>query len=77
MERHRIATERVAELEKQHSMRRAKDRTLEGFIQGIGIRPLAIEEFDVKLWLTIVDKAKVLPDGRLVFTFKDRTAIET
>ncbi|NLX03493.1 MAG: hypothetical protein GXY40_13360 [Syntrophomonadaceae bacterium] len=42
----------------------------------IETRPLIIEEFDEKLWLAIVDKVTVLPDGGFMFTFKDGTDIE-
>lgn len=77
IERHRIATERIAELEALSTKRCEKNRTLESFIRDIEIRPLLIDEFNEKLWIAIVDKATVLPDGRLVFTFKDSTDIET
>lgn len=75
IERHRIATEQVAELEALHIKRCEKHKTLESFIRDIGTRPF-IEEFDEKLWLAIVDQATVLNDGRLVFTFKDGTRVE-
>jgi len=46
------------------------------FIKGIETRPLILEEFDDKLWAVTVDKVKVMPDGRLVFNFKDGANIE-
>ncbi|MCX8129700.1 MAG: recombinase family protein [Clostridia bacterium] len=34
------------------------------------------EEFDDRLWALAVGKVKVMPDGRLVFSFRDGTEIE-
>ncbi|MGE5417441.1 MAG: recombinase family protein [Acidobacteriota bacterium] len=76
MDRHQSAMERVAELEMLRNKRYEKHKILEYFIRDIETRPLIIEEFDEKLWAAIVDNVTVLPDGRLVYTFKDGTAIE-
>lgn len=76
MERHRIATERVAELEDQRRSRQNKLLILDRFIREIKTRPFAVDEFDEKLWMAAVDKVTVLPDGRLMFAFKDGTDIE-
>ncbi|MEA1961784.1 MAG: hypothetical protein U9N81_11045 [Bacillota bacterium] len=77
MERHQKATEQIAELETLRINRRKKHKTLDSFMRDIEKRPLFIEEFDKKLWIAIVDKVTVFSDGRLVFTFKDGTDIET
>jgi len=69
LERHRKATERIAELEKLKCERQNKSLMLATFIKGIESRPLVLEEFDDKLWAVAVEKAKVMPDGRLVFRF--------
>ncbi|MBS3938773.1 MAG: recombinase family protein [Peptococcaceae bacterium] len=76
LERHRRAAERVTELEGLRRERQSKLLTLEGFIQGIETRPLVLEEFDEKLWVVAVEKVRVLPDGRLMYSFKDGTGIE-
>jgi len=76
LERHRKATERVAKLEVLRRERQSKFLMLEGFIQGIEARPLAIDDFDEKLWAVAVVQVRVMPDGRLIFSFKDGTAIE-
>ncbi|MBS3985591.1 MAG: hypothetical protein KGZ66_08285 [Selenomonadales bacterium] len=76
LERHRKATERVAELEGLRRERQTKFLVLEGFIQGIERRPLVLEEFDEKLWTVAVETVRVMPDGRLMFSFKDGTEIE-
>ena len=75
LERHRKATDRVAELEKLKCERKNKYLMLETFIRGIESRPLVLEELDNKLWGVAVEKVKVMPDGRLVFSFKDGTEI--
>lgn len=76
LERHRKATERVAELEGLRCERQSKFLMLEGFIQVIEARPLILEEFDDKLWAVTVETLRVTPDDRLMFSFKDGTEIE-
>lgn len=49
---------------------------LEAFIRSLESRPLVLEEFDEKLWVVTVEKVAVMPDGSLVFSFKDGTEIE-
>jgi site-specific DNA recombinase len=75
MERHRIATERIAELEDQRRNRQNKSSVLDRFIREIETRPLVNDEFDEKLWLAAVEKVTIHRDGRLEFVFKDRTCI--
>ncbi|MEN6325364.1 MAG: recombinase zinc beta ribbon domain-containing protein [Syntrophomonas sp.] len=68
MERHRIATERVAELEDQ---RRNKSLILDRFIREIGTRPLVVDEFDESLWLAAIDKVIIHANDSIQFTFRD------
>ncbi len=75
MERHRIATERVAELEDQRRNRQNKLLILDRFIREIKTRPFVVEEFDEKLWLAAVEKVTIHRDGHLEFVFKDRTCV--
>ncbi|MHB1256669.1 MAG: recombinase family protein [Dethiobacteraceae bacterium] len=75
LERHRKATERIAELEKLKRERQSKFLMLEGFVRGIESCPLVLEEFDEKLWAVSVEKIGVMLDGRMVFYFKDGTEI--
>ena len=49
---------------------------LESFIKGIESRPLALEEFDDKIWMFAVEKVTAMLDGKLVFRFKYGTEIE-
>jgi site-specific DNA recombinase len=75
MERHRIATERVAELEDKQRNRQNKSLTLERFIREIETRPLVIEEFDESLWLAAIDKVIVHGAGDIQIAFRDGTVI--
>jgi len=72
MERHRIATERVTELEDQRRNRQNKSLTLERFIREIETRPLVIEEFDESLWLAAIDKI-IVHSNDIQFAFRDGT----
>jgi len=76
LERHRKATERVAELEGLRRERKSKFLMLEGFIQGIEARPLILDEFDEKLWVVAVERVEVMPDGRLLFQIKNGAVVE-
>jgi DNA invertase Pin-like site-specific DNA recombinase len=51
LERHRKASERVDKLETAKRERLGKAKIIEGFIRDIEKRPLALTEFDDKLWL--------------------------
>ncbi|MDR2715054.1 MAG: hypothetical protein LBB42_06050 [Coriobacteriales bacterium] len=75
LERHRHATERVDELEMQKKERIGKSKILDGFIRDIESRPLAITEFDEKLWLSVIDKVTVGRDGIMVFRFRNGAEI--
>jgi site-specific DNA recombinase len=76
LERHRKALEQVARIEKLKRERQNKYLMLESFIKGIETRPLVMEEFDDKLWAVAIKKVRVMPDGRLAFSFKDDSEIE-
>lgn len=75
LERHRKATERVNDLEALKKERQNKNHTLEGFINKLESSKCSIDEFDKRLWMVAVDKVTIMPDGRLVFCFKDGTVI--
>jgi hypothetical protein len=52
------------------------DALFKRYIKNIEFRPLVLEEFDVNLWAVAVENVKVMPDGRLVLSFKDGTEVE-
>jgi len=70
LERRRMATERVNELEAVKREQFLKSRIIESFIHDIEIRPLVLTEFDEKLWLAVVDRVIVGKGGRMVFRFR-------
>jgi len=76
LERHRKATQRVAEIEKLKRERQNKFFMLEGYVRGIESCALVLEEFDEKLWAVAVENVKVAPDEMLVFRFKDGKEIQ-
>ena len=76
LERHRLATERVTELERMKRQRKSRARILETFIRGITAGPQVLTEFDEKLWITTVDQVTVTLEDQFVFRFKDGTEIE-
>ena len=75
MERHRIAMERVAELDEQRQNCQNKSLALERFIEEIETRPLVVDKFDESLWLAAIGKVIVHVTGASQFTFRDGTVI--
>ena len=69
-ERHRKATERIAELEKEKMKRLAKSQMLTKFSINIKKSPQVITDFDEGLWLTVIDKVTVGKDGSMLFCFR-------
>jgi hypothetical protein len=55
--------------------RLGKGKIIESFIKDIEIRPLAIDEFDEKLWLTVIDQVTVDQDGAMTFRFKNGSEV--
>ena len=77
LERHKQASHRLEELEVRKRERLGKAKILEGFIRDIQNRPLAVTEFDEKLWLAVIDQVKVGRDGAMTFLFKNGSKVET
>ncbi|MFA5513483.1 MAG: hypothetical protein WDA17_01010 [Sphaerochaetaceae bacterium] len=75
IERHHKATERIDELETAKRERLGKSKIIDGFIKDIKNRPLAIAEFDEKLWLAVIDQVTVDHDGIMTFRFKSGSEI--
>jgi DNA invertase Pin-like site-specific DNA recombinase len=75
LERHRKATERMGQLEADRRSRLAKSKTLEGFIRDIENRPMAITEFDERLWVAVLDRVTISKDGKMAFRFRNGSEI--
>ncbi len=75
LERHKKATERMDALESAKRERIGKGKIIEGFIRDIKSCPLAVPEFDEKLWLATIEHVNVRRDGSMVFSFKNGTEV--
>lgn len=73
--RHRKAANRMAELKNIKSGKQHKSMVLESFIRNLEETENTIDAFDEKLWMMIVERVVVSPDGELTFWFKDGTEI--
>ena len=73
--RHRKAKERGDELESAKRERFGKGKIIEGFIKDIENRPLAIDGFDEKQWLAVIDQVTVNQDGAMTFRFKNGSEV--
>ena len=74
--RYEKAKARVDALQERKKQRQIQADLIGGFIFALREREIGITEFDNSLWLTVVKKATVCHDGRLVFTFQNGTEIE-
>lgn len=73
IDRHQKATAQLKTLEMQQQERYRKKRVLDGFIKGLETMENFINEFNERLWNTIIEQVIVTTDGRLTFCFKDGT----
>ena len=53
-----------------------RDKQLHLFIEELRERPLGLDAWDERLWITLVEKGTVHPDGCVAFDFKNGTVIE-
>lgn len=71
LKRHRIAMERISELEDVKRERMNRVTVIDGFIRELETRPLVIDEFDEQLWVAAVEKVTIGVNGEVVFRFRD------
>jgi len=76
VERYNKEKAKSLSLQKQKEERLAKRDLIGGFMIELSKRKELLTEFDENLWVSIIDKATVFHDGRVIFEFKDGTKIE-
>jgi len=74
--KYNAASTRIAELNEAREHRRSQQIVLTAFTDTIEKSERVYETFDEGLWQTIVQKATVHSDGRIVFTFSNGQEIE-
>lgn len=55
--------------------KRARAESISAFMRALANNGLVLAEWDESLWLTLIEKATVLPDGSINFLFKNGTEI--
>ena len=55
--------------------KKARAQKLDAFLRTLAESDLILEEWDEQLWLALVEKGTVLPDGSITFLFKNGTEI--
>ena len=68
--RYNAAFEHYTALEAEREKRSRKSKELTAFIAILRQQPLAVTEWNERLWITLLDTATVQRDGRIVFRFK-------
>lgn len=76
VKRYEKAVDRLKKASAEKDRRLARDRDLRIFIGEIENQPLALETWDERLWISLLDTATVQTDNRITFRFKDGTEIE-
>jgi hypothetical protein len=74
-ERYNTALEHYTALEAEREKRERKSKELSAFIPMLKKQPLAVTDWDERLWITLLDTATVHRDGRIVFRLKNGTDI--
>ncbi|MEL7608869.1 MAG: recombinase family protein [Bacillota bacterium] len=74
-ERYNAALEHYTALEAEKDKRNRKNKELETFIAMLKKHPLVVDEWDERLWITLLDTATVQRDGKIVFHFKSGAEI--
>lgn len=60
----------------ERTRRLERDKELRLFTEALRKQPLVLDVWDERLWITLVEKGVVHPDGGIAFEFKDGTLIE-
>lgn len=68
--RYREAESRRDALMAEIQERQLKGRELGAFIADLKKQPLVLEEWNERLWITLLDTAAVMADGSIIFRFK-------
>ncbi|MBR6426936.1 MAG: hypothetical protein IKS28_03825, partial [Clostridia bacterium] len=55
--------------------KKARAESISAFMRTLANNDLVLDEWDESLWLTLIDKGTVLPDGSINFLFKNGTEI--
>ena len=74
--RYEKATARLSDVTTEKERNQNQDRELRLFVEALKKQPLVLEEWDERLWISIVDQAAVFRDGRIAFKFKSGREIE-
>jgi hypothetical protein len=73
--RYNAAFEHYTALEAERDRRVRKSKELNAFITMLKKQPLAITEWNERLWITLLDIAIVQRDGKIAFRFKSGAEI--
>ena len=76
LERLKTANARISELEEAKRQKQYKARLLGTFLRNLNDSPLVLDEFDEALWMATIDRVTVMPEGKLIFLFRNGTEIE-
>ena len=74
--RYNEALERYTALEVEKSKRIRKSKELKAFTKTLKQQPLVVDEWNERLWITLLDTATVNRDGGILFCFKSGVEIK-
>ena len=76
LKRYEKAVDRLNKATAEPESRMQRDRELRIFIGSIEKQPLVLGAWDERLWISLLESARVHADNRITFRFKDGTDIE-
>lgn len=74
-ERYSSALEHYTAIETEREKRIRKSKELTAFIAMLKKQPLVVTQWDERLWITLLDRATVQRDGKIIFRFKNGKTI--
>ena len=74
--RYNDALERYTALEVEKAKRIRKNKELKAFTKTLKQQPLVVDEWNERLWITLLDTAMVNYDSKIVFRFKSGVEIK-
>ena len=76
VDRYDILKAQFDSLSQKRQSKLDRDHELELFIEGLRYSPLAVSEWQARLWILLLDHATVFSDGHIDFTFKNGTVVK-
>ena len=76
VKRYEKAVEKLKAAQAERENKLERERELRIFVAALKEQPLVLGEWSDEIWISLIDVAKVMRDGSVIFTFKNGVSIE-